>query len=272
MFTGTAANQGVVRPLTTGKGVFDGSLALLFAVNLLIAILSFSAYLNALRIGQAKREGDLASALESERSRPIILFLRSFETGKSSLRSRVVYAAEVLFMLLGASSSAGQSSWYDVEEERDSAIGDAGIFLAIGNKRPSYGAFKITATDAEWQNTFQRLANEARLIIMEPGPSKSAMWEVSEILSSPALLEQSAFVAPLDRAFEETAQKKARKVMRETFKLRLPSQGCYYRLNSERQIIEIITLEAFTKAVHKCLKALGNDFKVANVWEIARTA
>jgi hypothetical protein len=95
------------------------------------------------------------------------------------------------------------------------------------------------------------------------------MWEVSKIFNSPAFLEKSAFVVPYGHS---SKQKEARKVLRDTFKLRLPSDGCYYPLDSDRKIIETITLEAFTKAVHKCFKASGNNFKAANVWEIARKA
>src|SRR5262249_48889449 len=88
---------------------------------------------------------------------------------------------------------------YEVEENLDNAIGLNAMFIAIGDKLASYGAAKMRVEEQDWQGTFRRLADSSMLIFMLPGPSAACLWELSQIVRSPGLLEKTIFIMPRER-------------------------------------------------------------------------
>jgi len=92
---------------------------------------------------------------------------------------------------------------YEVEENLDDAIGLNAMFVPIGDRLASYGAAKITVKEEDWQKTFARLASASQLIFMMPGPSASALWELSQIMQSRKLLEKTVFIMPPESSSSE---------------------------------------------------------------------
>jgi hypothetical protein len=196
------------------------------AVAAFFAFLAVIVYLAAIALGQAQtnREFEAWLAGDAEGDRPIILFLRSFDVAKSGLIGRAlrrifkaILAQAYVFSAVGASTaSAGAISLrdtggsdaekdigfalgpaiYDAEEELDNAIDSRALFVAIGNKRVSYGAAKFIVTDAVWQNLFRRLTEAALLIFMMPGASSAVLWELSQIVQARNLLAKTVFIMP----------------------------------------------------------------------------
>jgi hypothetical protein len=143
---------------------------------------------------------------------------------------------------------------YDVEEHLDNAIGLNAMFVAIGDRLASYGAAKITVKEQEWQATFHRLATASQLIFMMPGPSASLLWELSQIMRSPGLLEKTVFIMPREgrRSLVE-AWKKVSDMAAE-LGVSLPSyssEGCYFRLREDGNPSETVALEPFPRALRK---------------------
>jgi hypothetical protein len=102
---------------------------------------------------------------------------------------------------IGMSSLAGDAVGlvdrrYEVEENLDNAIGLSAMFVAIGDRLASYGAAKITVKEEDWQKTFSRVASASQVIFMMPGPSASAVWELSQIMQSRNLLAKTVFIMP----------------------------------------------------------------------------
>jgi YidC/Oxa1 family membrane protein insertase len=178
----------------------------LTAVLAVTAFLAVVVYLDALRLGQTLAGREFAAALATDpgSNRPIILFLRSFGIAQSSLRAR--FMAELGYIVrssfsIGSAALVGDTVGivdrrYEVEENLDDAIGLNAMFVAIGDRLASYGAAKITVKEEEWQKTFFRLASASQLIFMMPGPSASALWELSQIMQSRNLLEKTVFIMP----------------------------------------------------------------------------
>jgi YidC/Oxa1 family membrane protein insertase len=187
--------------------LISGSDNVLLAVILAVtAVLSVVTYLIALRFGQvlAAREFAAAVTSDTEGKRPIILFLRSFGIARSSLSARFIlelgyivrYGITIGFAALVGDTVGFIDRRYEVEENLDNAIGLNAMFVAIGDRLASYGAAKITVKEEDWQKTFYLLANSSQLIFMMPGPSASLLWELSQIVQSPSLLEKAVFIMP----------------------------------------------------------------------------
>jgi hypothetical protein len=243
--------------LNTNSSFLTGTLAV-------TAVLAVVIYLIALRVGQTLAGREFAAALAGDlgRNRPIILFLRSFDIARSSLSARfrveLGYVMRATFSI-GIASLVGDTAAftdrrYDVEEHLDSAIGLNAMFVAIGNRLASYGAAKITVKDQDWQDMFYRLANASQLIFMMPGPSAALLWELSQIVRSPSLLEKTVFIMPREgnRSVAEAWEKVSE--MAAELGVRLPpysSEGCYFRLREDGQLGEAVGLEPFTRAMHE---------------------
>jgi YidC/Oxa1 family membrane protein insertase len=236
-----------------------------FAVT---AVLAVVVYLIALWLGQrlAGREFAAALASDPEGNRAIILFLRSFGIARSSLSARFIvelgYIVRSSFSI-GMSSLAGDAVGlvdrrYEVEENLDNAIGLSAMFVAIGDRLASYGAVKITVKEEDWQKTFSRLASVSQLIFMMPGPSASALWELSQIMQSRHLLEKTVFIMP--RGARRSLIRSWNNVREMAGKLgvNLPiyvSEGCYFRLLENGRAGETFALEPFTRALRKFLRS-----------------
>ena len=225
------------------------------------AVLAVVIYLIALRLGQTLAGREFAAALASDPggNRPLILFLRSFGIARSSLIARFMVELSYIVRGVGVASIVGDTVGfvdrrYEVEENLDNAIGLSAMFVAIGDRLASYGAAKITVKEEDWQKTFFRLANDSQLIFMMPGPSPPLLWELSQIVQSPSLLEKTVFIMPrggklsLVRTWQKVSD------MAAELGVNLPpytSEGCYFRLREDRRASETIALEPFTRALHK---------------------
>ena len=159
---------------------------------------AFATYLAALVLGQKQVNTELTAFLGSHQKieRPLILFLRSFNIARSGLFHRVVMPLLSFVMILSGETGASDFVPYDIEEEIDAAIGPKATFVAIGSKRISYGSAKITVNDENWQDMYRQLTTRAWLILIMPGPTEAALWELSEIVRSPDLLKKTIFVMP----------------------------------------------------------------------------
>jgi hypothetical protein len=226
-----------------------------FAVT---AVLAVVVYLIALWLGQrlASREFEAALASDPGGDRPIILFLRSFGIARSSLSARFIVELGYIVrsgFSIGMSSAAGDAVGfvdrrYEVEENLDNAIGLNAMFVAIGDRLASYGAAKITVKEEDWQKTFSRLASVSQLIFMMPGPSASALWELSQIMQSRNLLEKTIFIMPRGGRLSLIRSWNKVREMAGELGVNLPSyvsEGCYFRLRKDGHTSETFALEPF---------------------------
>jgi YidC/Oxa1 family membrane protein insertase len=244
---------------------------LLIGVFSILMVLAVVVYLIALRIGQALAGREYAAVLAGDigQDRPVILFLRSFDIAQSSLLGR--FKAELSYVVKASFSTSAVAlvadptvgfvdrSRYEVEENLDNAIGLNAMFIAIGDKLASYGAAKIIVREQDWQETFYRLASGSRLIFMMPGPSAALLWELSQIVRSPALLDKAVFIMPREgqkQSLAETWEQVTR--MAAELGVNLPSyssEGCCFRLLASGCPGEIVALEPVTRALRKFVKS-----------------
>jgi YidC/Oxa1 family membrane protein insertase len=236
----------------------------LIGVSAMTAVLALVIYLIALSLGQKLAGREFAAALASNPGGdcPIILFLRSFSIARSSLGAKFWVELSSIVRASISSTTAtlvGDTAGfvdrrYEVEENLDSAIGLNAMFVAIGDRLASYGAAKITVKEEDWQNTFCRLANASQLIFMMPGPSASLLWELSQILRSPSLLEKTVFIMPrggkpsLVKAWGMVSDVAAQ--LGVSFPV-YSSQGCYFRLREDGHPSDAVALEPFTRALRE---------------------
>jgi YidC/Oxa1 family membrane protein insertase len=248
--------------------LIGNSNAWLVGVLAATAVLAVVVYLIALWLGQTLAGREFAAALASDPggNRPIILFLRSFGIARSSLVARFIVELGYIVRSgfgIGMSSLAGDAVGfvdrrYEVEENLDNAIGLNAMFVAIGDRFASYGAAKISVKEEDWQKTFSRLASVSQLIFMMPGPSTSALWELSQIMHSRNLLQKTVFIMPRGgRLFLIRSWNKVREMAGE-LGVNLPSyvsDGCYFRLREDGHASETFALEPFTLALRKFVRS-----------------
>jgi hypothetical protein len=260
----------------TGKGQENWlpSLALVAITLTLIVV-----YVITLRVGRALSQRELNNMLARDQSDhvhrlPIVLFLRSFEATKAGMFQRIVL---MLFTWLGTAEGGDReaidASFTSFFEERlDDAVGDRCLFLAIGNKRASYGSAKILVEDAEWKQAFYTLAHSAALILMAPASSQSVLWELSQILASHDLLSKTFFLMPggskyslmLNKSANARAWDEFVKLVQERYRLRIPpylEEACSLRLRLDDHSWQRVGLKAFTRGLAKYVA--GRD-KVTN--------
>ncbi len=251
-------------------------------VFFVLTILTIVGYVAALVIGQLTNRRDFAAALAGGElgSDPIILFLRSFDVAKSGLSSRVLrivfrsifgalhlYAKNYQVLLDDHEGDDDPTvdftrgvDRYDVEEELADAIDSRAMFVAIGNKRASYGAAKILVEDDGWKALFNRLADAAFLILMMPGPSSSVLWEVTRLFEDPRLLKRTVFVMP--RGMNAKRWAEIAGMISARLGVALPeyqTAGCYFRPGSAGQPSQTLPLEIFSFALDKYLSESAKD-------------
>ena len=234
----------------------------------LTAVLAVVIYLIALRLGQTLASREFAAALGSDPGgkRPLILFLRSFGIARSPLVAR--FMVELWYIVISGFSITVASivgdtvgfvdRRYEVEENLANAIGLSAMFVAIGDRLASYGAAKITVKEEDWQKTFFRLANDSQLIFMMPGPSPPLLWELSQVVQSPSLLEKTVFIMPRGGKLSLVSTWQRVSDLAAELGVNLPpytSEGCYFRLWEDRRASETIALETFTHALHKFVRS-----------------
>jgi len=246
----------------------------------------------------AQREAEAAAREGPASTVPLVLFLRSFDVAAVGILPRIWSSLEILGEVVGLAGGGRPGNDYgrfDPEEQLADAIAGYGRFVAIGNKRASYGAGKITVSDEDWKSTFLTLTDTASLIVMMPGPSASVEWECSTILRSTNLLRKTAFVMPrahsrlsllreaksllmLDTtsSLEKTAWRQTAEFFMGDFNIALPSYdsyGCCFRLGVDGACREIVALEAFTAGLAGYEKhprnAANAGFDVEEIWKLA---
>jgi hypothetical protein len=244
-------------------------------------VFATAAYLVLLRVAQKAAGQELqqqltSGQLSSDKTTPLILFLRSFDVAKSSLAQRLISVSMSVLSLTaqhweGATEHAAR---YDVDEKLDDAVGAHGRLVAIGNKQVSYGSAKLTVRDEEWKEVFHALADAAQLIVMLPGPSASVLWEISQLVSGRSALAKTVFAMPRDHpvGWSKTAASAATDLG-----VRLPAykaKGCYFRIDVDDHSISAVELEAFTRALNTRLQAsqprTDRGLGVGELWQSAR--
>jgi uncharacterized membrane protein YhaH (DUF805 family) len=112
--------------------------------------------------------------------------------------------------------------------------------------------------EEDWQKTFSRLASVSQLIFMMPGPSASALWELSQIMQSRNLLEKTIFIMPRGGRLSLIRSWNKVREMAGELGVNLPSyvsEGCYFRLRKDGHTSETFALEPFTLALRKFVRS-----------------
>jgi len=157
-------------------------------------------------------------------------------------------------------------------------------------RQNSNGKWSSWSEPDERKSTFQTLTSAASLILVMPGPSESAIWEVSQLLSSRELIRKAIFVMPCDDlAFADlfTSQQISRQerrwvdmaeIIESNLGVRFPTfraEGCFFRANdSNKMSFEDVHLEDFVRGISKHVAevtiAKPYNFDVEKLWEVAR--
>ena len=230
-------------PLGTGASTVD---LFLTATAWVVLIGAVTTYAIALPIEQRRRNGALAAiyrdqTLHVDSTTTVYLYLRSFDVGKSSLLGRLV---SHVFLSGQNFASYFVGARYDLEEELADAL-DTGILLAIGDKRISYGAAKLTTGDG-WQDDFLALARRADRIVLIPGISPGTLWEIGQVLNTPELQQKTDWAM-----LAQTGKRRWNAIARECEArcgLRLPAyrrDGCAFALAPDHSATAITSLQAF---------------------------
>lgn len=196
--------------------------------------------------------------------RPVFLFLRSFETGRSTITMRL---GSAFFRGLGVL----RQDRYDAEQALATAVGGRAWLVAIGDKTLSFGAAKLRVPDSAWQDVFENLARVASGIFVLPGPSEAVIWEVGQIIERPEWQAKALFVMPREgthsisgthadlRSWEETIGRISRQVG-----IRLPHydpKGAFIAV-ADGRVIGTMPLEVFTQGLAKALRtSVGEPIK-----------
>jgi hypothetical protein len=251
----------------------------LFALMLLaITILAIAVNMTALWYGQMVAQRELAEAMASSSGLPprlpIILFLRSADVAKAGLLKKLFSEFLSLFMVLVSAAGGGgvaDTTAYDAEEEIDKAVGNHCFFVAIGDKHASYGAAKVTVDDRDWEQTFHKLTDASALIMMLPGVSTSALWEVSQILASERLLRKTVFIMP---RLNPDAWNEFAAMARDRLGLAVPPHaalGRALRLRLEDRKWDTADLEGFMRTLKKYVAgrnaAANVEIDVGELWQ-----
>jgi hypothetical protein len=252
----------------------------LFAVMLLaITIVAVAVNMTALWYGQMVAQRELTQAMAASSSGqparlPIILFLESSDAAKPGLLKKLFSELLSLFFVAVSATETRTVAYptrYDIEEEIDKAVGNHCFFVAIGDKHASYGAAKVAVDDKDREQTFRKLANASALIMMLPGVSASALWEVSQILASERLLRKTVFIMPRQdpNAWNEFAA-----IARDKLGLAVPPYaelGRALRLRLEDRKWDTADLEGFMRALKKYIAGgqspANVEIDVAELWQ-----
>jgi hypothetical protein len=252
----------------------------LFALMLLaITIVALAVNMTALWYGQMVAQRELAEAMATGLSGqparlPIILFLRSADVAEASLLKKLFSELRSLFVVAVSAvwgASVANPPRYDAEEEIDKAVGNHCFFVAIGDKHASYGAAKVVVDGKDWEQTFHKLTDACALIMMLPGASTSALWEVSQILASERLLRKTVFIMPRQNP---DAWKEFAAMARDRLGLAVPPYtelGRALRLRLEDRKWDTADLEGFMRALKKYVAGrqvpANVEIDVAALWQ-----
>jgi hypothetical protein len=143
-----------------------------------------------------------AEEVISRSERPHVLYLRPFQADSEQLISRVLSAFRRFYAGFYAPPSG--------EEKLASQFESIGPMIAIGKpgeRLATLGAARLYVSDAEWQQTVERLTTDAVLVIIRAGLSQGLLWEIEQIVghSEPSRI---LLIAPLkskkqDESFAE---------------------------------------------------------------------
>ena len=213
-----------------------------------VAIAAVVAYLVSLPLAQRQRNAALRSLYSTESGMPgaFFLYLRSFEHARSSLLGRLTYHASNFFPIFRAILSHR----YDVEEQLAEALQPHGLLLAIGDRRISYGAAKLT-TGEDWKSDFAVLASSARLIFFAPAATTNVLWEMQQVLSEP-LAQKTIWLMPANQS--QKAWSQIADGCHANFGVTLPTytrEGCFFSLGANKRAQDIKTLTDFIKDLER---------------------
>ncbi len=166
-----------------------GALILLYVA----AIGGVISYLLALLVSQAAIQRRRDKILDQPTD--LYLYLRSFDAAQSTLWGRIRRLTDQRIANLSPFWPTVYPE-HDPEERLADAINPHGVLVAIGNKRPSYGAAKLKADDAVWQQLVGDLAQRARKIFLAPSTSPGLLWEMNLVADRFDLLKKTVFIMP----------------------------------------------------------------------------
>ncbi len=88
----------------------------------------------------------------------------------------------------------------EFEDLLASAVEPLGELITLGRQGDAMGAGRVPATDKEWKDCFERLANAASLVLVVPAATSGARWEV-EWLRDHLWLDRCLFLMPPEGRF-----------------------------------------------------------------------
>lgn len=167
------------------KSTSIGELFLAFAVPQLASRFVHST-LNRLDLSfvQIRRDAIAHKIFDSGLTAPFALYLRPFATTDR-------------FNFYGLSTKWGG---IDLESVIAYACEPWGLFLGLGREGNAVGAGKLYSTDAEWEEKFARLADNARVIVVVPGVGEGSLFEIEWIIQQ-GLLPKTIFLMPPSSLF-----------------------------------------------------------------------
>lgn len=139
------------------------------------------------RTVRQRQQLQLNASLAAEAPNDFILYLRSFRrTGAVVVPNNLTRLVDR--RLLG--------NFWDVELALSVSLAEKLPVLAIGAKSNSLGSAKFTSDDESWRHLFERLARQARAIVIVPDDSESTLWELRQILSDQHLRQKVIVIMP----------------------------------------------------------------------------
>jgi hypothetical protein len=131
-----------------------------------------------LTFAQKRRDGR-AAKLHWSKTEPFVLYLRPF-----SVTDRL--------SLIGISTKWGGM---DIESLIANSCRSCGELLALGQPGESIGAGRISSPDHSWKDSFVRLAERARAIVVIPAKNAGTLFEI-EYIKINGLLGKTMFLMP----------------------------------------------------------------------------
>lgn len=225
-------------------------------IILALFVISAAGYAAFLLIAQRRADRELKDNLDEiihgRSGSQVIVYLRAFDEGKAGLFSKLVAS-------LSDPGGGDEDVAFDPEECISDAIAGHAYFVAVGDRAPSYGAAKIKSADETWQQLVQKLIDRAELVVMLPGMSKSALWELDTILTEPAYRRKTVLVMPRDASTKRKSQwaaiKNRAKIRHAVSWPSYMRSGCFFRLQEGANPLMAVRLEDFCAALEASLPA-----------------
>jgi hypothetical protein len=118
---------------------------------------------------------------------PFVLYLRPFSSAHRFAVANSI-PERVDRLLIG--------SWWDIELALTFAMDSSEPVVAVGDKYRSFGAAKLLASDAIWQDLAADLMMRASLIVFLPAEQPGTAWEVEKVITTPDLRTKTVFMMP----------------------------------------------------------------------------